>query len=188
MTIAHEYTDPGVSGTRELADRPALAALLDAVENGEIRTVLVERADRLARDLIVGEIILGQFRDAGTAVIAADSGADLTASDDDPSKRLIRQVLGAVAEYEKSALVAKMRAARERMRRETGRCEGVKPFGSLPGEAETLERIHQLRRKPRGGPRMGYRRIAKTLTAEGHPTRSGRPWQASTVQAILARA
>ena len=37
-----------------------------------MRLVLVERADRLARDLLVSEVILGQFRDLGVRVIAAD--------------------------------------------------------------------------------------------------------------------
>jgi DNA invertase Pin-like site-specific DNA recombinase len=37
-----------VSGTRELADRPGLAALLDRLESNGVRTVIVERADRLA--------------------------------------------------------------------------------------------------------------------------------------------
>jgi DNA invertase Pin-like site-specific DNA recombinase len=94
-----------------------------------IRLVLVERADRLARDLMVGEIILGEFRALGVSVVAADSGTDLTVGDDDPTRVLIRQVLGAVAQFEKSVIVAKLRAARLRKRRATGRCEARKPYG-----------------------------------------------------------
>jgi DNA invertase Pin-like site-specific DNA recombinase len=47
----------------------------------------------------VGELILNQFRDLGVKVIAADSGTELTAGDDDPTRTLIRQVLGAVAQF-----------------------------------------------------------------------------------------
>jgi len=61
-------------------------------------------------------------------------GLGLPAGDDDPTRVLIRQVLGAVAQFEKSVIVAKLRAARVRKRRETGRCEGRKPFGTRPGE------------------------------------------------------
>jgi DNA invertase Pin-like site-specific DNA recombinase len=187
LDLAGEYRDEGVSGTRDLDNRPGLAALLDAVEAGEVRMVLVERADRLSRDLMVGEIILDQFRRAGVAVWSAEGGVDLTVADDDPTKRLIRQILGAVSEYDKTVLVLKLRAARERIRRQTGRCEGVKPFGHHPSEQEVIARMRQLRRKPRGEKRLGYVRIAKILTAEGLPTRHGGPWTAATVRKILRR-
>src|SRR5437870_91990 len=60
-TVVEEYSDLGVSGTTELADRPGLAALLDRLESNGVRTVIIERADRLARDLMVQEVIVGQF-------------------------------------------------------------------------------------------------------------------------------
>jgi DNA invertase Pin-like site-specific DNA recombinase len=105
-------------------------------------------ATRLARDLMVGEVILQQLTNAGCKVIAADSGTDLTADSDDPTRRLIRQVLGAVAELDRRVTVMKLRAARERKRSRGEQCEGRKPFGSFPGESETLARIRELRRKP----------------------------------------
>ena len=51
LTLLEEFSDLGVSGTTELADRPGLAALLDRLESNGVKTVIVERADRLARDL-----------------------------------------------------------------------------------------------------------------------------------------
>ena len=98
-----------MSGAKELSDRPGLAALLDRLESNGVRTVIVERADRLARDLMVQEVIVAQFVKAGARIVTAD-GVDLT-SDADPTRRLIRQVLGAVAEFEKNLLVLKLRAA-----------------------------------------------------------------------------
>jgi DNA invertase Pin-like site-specific DNA recombinase len=187
IEIAHEYCDEGVSGTTELADRKGLAALLDAVGANGVKLVLVERADRLARDLMVGEIILKDFREAGAVVITADSGVDLTANDGDPTRILIRQVLAAVAQFDKSVTVLKLRAARDRIRRQKGRCEGRKPFGTRPGEQATLERMRALRRKPKGENRMGYHRIAHTLNAESLPSRSSKPWSAMSVSRILSR-
>lgn len=187
ITLAGEYRDAGISGTNELAHRPGLAALLDAVETSGVRTIIVERADRLARDLIVGEIILADLRKAGVSVWSAEGGVDLTVADDEPTKRLIRQILGAVAEYDKSVLVLKLRAARRRIKAKTGRCEGRKPYGERPGEADAIARMVALRVKPRNVPRRGYKRIADALQAEGYPTRSGKPWTASTVHTILSR-
>ena len=134
LEIVGEYRDEGVSGTKELEHRQGLAALLDYIESNGVKVILVERADRLARDLMVSEVILGQFRDLGVSVISADSGVDLTTGDDDPTRTLIRQVLGAVSQFEKSVIVLKLRAARERTKRKTGRCEGRKPYGYYPGE------------------------------------------------------
>ena len=74
---------------------------------------------------MVGEIILGQLRDLGVQVFDV-SGNELTAGNDDPTRKLIRQVLGAVAEFEKSVMVLKLRASPDRKRRATGRCEGRK--------------------------------------------------------------
>ena len=77
----------GVSGATELADRPGLAALLDRVESNGVSLVIVEGADRLARDLLVQEVTLGQFTKAGVTVITS-AGVDLTSGDDDPTRRL----------------------------------------------------------------------------------------------------
>ena len=187
VDVVAEYKDAGVSGTDEWADRAGLAALIDRLESNGVRLVLVERADRVARDLMVGEVILGQFRDLGVQVVAADSGTDLTVGDGDPTRTLIRQVLGAVAEFDKSTLVAKLRAARDRTRRLTGKCEGRKAFGEHPAEQRAVERICSLRRKPRGRDRMSFARIAETLNAENVPTRMGRPWRAGSVHAIVKR-
>ena len=52
---------------------------------------------------MVQEVIVGQFVKAGATILTAD-GVDLTSADGDPTRRLIRQVLGAVAEFEKRVL------------------------------------------------------------------------------------
>ena len=87
IQIKDEYKEEGVSGTKELENRTALASLLDRVESNGIKLVLVEKADRLARDLMISEVILSQFRDAGVSVVSADNGTDLTAGDsNDPTR------------------------------------------------------------------------------------------------------
>jgi DNA invertase Pin-like site-specific DNA recombinase len=187
IEVIEEYRDEGVSGTKDLDHRDGLGDLMARIRSNGIRLVLVERGDRLARDLMVGEVLLAEFRKLGVTVVAADSGTDLTAGGDDPTRVLIRQVLGAVAQFEKSIIVAKLRAARIRKRRATGRCEGRKPFGTKPGEGETLALIRRLRRKPRGGKRLSYDAIAVRLNADGVPTRTGKLWAGPTVCGILTR-
>jgi len=188
MTIVDRFRDEGVSGTNELADRPGLAALLDRVETNGVKVVLVEKSQRLARDLMVAEVILAQFRNAGVQVIECDGGNDLTVSgDDSPTGKLIRQILGAVDEFDKNVTVLKLRAARERQRRSGQKCEGRKAYGERPGEAVIVARIAKLRRKPRGGDRLSFAAIADRLNNDGIPTRQGGPWGPSTVQNIVKR-
>jgi DNA invertase Pin-like site-specific DNA recombinase len=132
--IVEEFRDEGVSGALELDHHAGLAALFDRLASTSVRVVVVERADRLARDLMVGEVILSRFNARGVRVVAADSGADLTVGDNDPTRTLIRHVLGAVAQFEKTVLVHKLRAARDRASGQAGRrVEGQKPHGALPG-------------------------------------------------------
>lgn len=182
------FRDEGVSGTKDLDNRPGLARLLDRIESNGVRVVLVENATRLARDLMVSEVILAQLRDAGCRVISCDSGVDLIdESDDDPTRRLIRQVLGAVAEFDRRVTVLKLRAARERIRRRGARCEGRKPYGSRPGEAVVIDRIRELHRKPHNGARRSLGEIARILNDENVPTRTGKPWSKQTLHGIIGR-
>lgn len=181
------YRDEGISGTSELADRPGLAALLDRIESNGVTVVLVENASRLARDLMIAEVILAQFRAQGVTVIEADGGNDLTVGGNDPTGKLIRQILGAVSEFDKNVTVLKLRAARERKRREGGKCEGRKAFGSTVQEGDTLKRMKHLARKPRNSDRRSYGQIAEILNSEGCRTRTGKPWNRGTIFAILKR-
>lgn len=192
VDVASEFTDEGVSGTKQLADRPGLSALLGRVLGNGVRLVLVEKADRLARDLIEGELILREFRKAGVRGVEAESGTDLTAGDEcNATATLIRQVLGAVAEFEKTAMVAKLRAARTRKRSETGSCEGVPAYGSDPRRPEEARIVSEVRRLRRANPKTGKHRsaaaIADELTRLGLPTRLGRPWSRHSVREILKR-
>ena len=187
IEIVQEYREEGVSGTKDSIDRPALTALFDAIIGNGVKLVLCEHADRIARDLIVQELIVQEFERLGVRVIACESGTDLAGGNDDPTKKMVRQIMGSIAEYEKSRLVSKLRVARERKKAKTGRCEGKRPFGSVPGEGETLERMKQLSRKPRLGKRRSMGEIARILNREGLQTRTGVPWSRQAVRAILNR-
>jgi DNA invertase Pin-like site-specific DNA recombinase len=187
--VVREFIDAGISGTKDMGERPALSELFAAIVGNGVRVVIVERADRLARDVMVGEILLSQFREEGVKVIEAESGIDMTADDpDNATATLVRQILSVIAQFEKTSIVAKLRKARNRKRAEAGRCEGVKPFGTLPGEQDAIERMRALRRKPIGkAKRMSFAKIAAALQSEGFQTRGGKPWQASTVRDILSK-
>src|SRR5271169_603460 len=105
--------------------RPGFAAALERIASNGVRTIIVvETANRFARDLIVQETGYRMLRQQGIELIAADSPSSFV--DDTPTAALIRQVLGAVAQFEKTSLVAKLKGARDRKKRETGKCGGRK--------------------------------------------------------------
>jgi hypothetical protein len=88
-----------------------------------VRTIIVETANRFARDLIVQETGHRMLKAQGIEIIAADSPGAFV--EDTPTATLVRQVLGAVAQFDKAMTVAKLRLARDRIRKRDGKCEGA---------------------------------------------------------------
>ncbi len=188
LELIEEHEDAGVSGTVPLEGRDGLSRALQRCAQTGANVLVVEKADRLGRDLIVSEMAVRAFGEAGVSIVTADTGQSLTDADSDPSRKLIRQVLNAVAEYERSALVAKLRAARERKRRNGGHDVGCYKFGAHPErpfEAETLEVIRQLRRRQPGRARPSLGAVAARLNENGLGSRTGRPWTATMVRDLL---
>jgi len=96
----------------------------------------------------------------------------------------VRQVLGAIAEFEKASAVAKLAAARKRKRDRDGRCEGRKPLSETRPEVVALVRKLR-RRRPKGG-QMSLREVSKQLAADGFLNERGRPYAAKSVASMLA--
>lgn len=175
ICIVQTFREEGVSGTKELENRPALLELLLAIEDGDVQVVLIEKLDRLARDLMVQENILSDLRKRGVTVISV---AEPDLCSDDPSRVMMRQIFGAIAQYEKSMIVLKLRGARQRKKAKEGRCEGSKPFGTVT----TITRIMELR-----GAGMAVDTIAETLNAEGLKSKTGGKWYGSSVRNVILR-
>jgi DNA invertase Pin-like site-specific DNA recombinase len=180
IRIAHVYQEKGVSGTKDWEDRPAWMEMMTAILNNGVRTVIVEKLDRLARDLIVQETIIGDMRKRGLELISVHE-PDLL--QDDPTRTLLRQVMGAIAQYEKAMLVLNLRGARNRIKAAGGHGEGNKPFGSNAGEAETLSRMKALAKEH---PKK-WAMIAAQLDSEGCAPRAGEKWHPYAVSRILRR-
>lgn len=179
LELAGVFREEGVSGSKELENRPALLRLLAALEDQGVEIVVVEKLDRLARDLMVQETIISDMQRNGYTLVSALE-PDLCS--EDPSRKLVRQIFGAIAEYERAMIVLKLRGARQRKKAREGRCEGQKPYGLLPGEAGVLAEMLDLRAS---GATAFF--IAAHLNHEGLRTRAGRLWHPATVAKILAR-
>ncbi len=179
LTIGKVYQESYTGGE---ADRPEFATMLrDLLTNG-CRTIVVESLDRFARDLSVQLQLTALLASRGLTLVNAGTGQDVTAAmQRDPMTRAMIQVQGVFAELDRRLTVAKLAKARQLKRRRSGSCEGRKPFGTRPGEAETLARMKDL-----NDGRTFYG-IAKALNDAGLPSRSGKPWTPTSVKRILTR-
>jgi DNA invertase Pin-like site-specific DNA recombinase len=176
VRIVAAYYDAAVSGADPLDARPGFAKLLARITDNGVGAVLVEDASRFARDLMAQEVGYQRLKVVGVRLVPVN--APDTFDGDDPTRTLIRQVLGAVAQFEKAQLVAKLAAARERKRAAGGYAGGFRP--SIGQEIATLAR-------GLASSGASLREIARQLAAQGHASPSGRPFKHGTVKRLLAR-
>jgi DNA invertase Pin-like site-specific DNA recombinase len=92
-------------------------------------------------------------------------------------------LLGAIAQFEKAALVARMKAARDRKVAQGIKCGG-RP-GHLELRPDVVALAKALRRKTKAGKRS-LRQISAELGARGHLNRDGRPFSAASMMKMLA--
>lgn len=180
-TIMRPFTEEAVSGDTEGAERPAFSEMLDFI-GVEVDTVVVETMGRLGRDVFVLELIFREARKAGMKIYAADSGQEIVNAEGDPTRKFIQQILAAAAQWEKAALVKKLRHARDRIRAETGRCGGPLPYELTAHGASVARMIFESHL---GG--HSYAQICKWLNGRNIPSTKGGPWGISSVHVICKR-
>ncbi len=155
--------------------RPGFLAMLQRIAGNGIRTIIVESPDRFARDLAVQLAGHDMLKGLGIDLIPA-SAPDFFL-EDTPTAVLVRQVLGAIAQFEKASLVAKLKAARDRKRARDGKCEGRKSHVEMNPELVAL--VKRLRRRnPKTGERKSLRAISRELEVMGYRNINGRPFAA----------
>ena len=179
--IADSYYDAAVSGADPVDTRPGLADALARISSNGVRTVIVETANRFARDLIVQETGWRYLRSLGVELVAADSPDAFL--DDTPTAVLIRQVLGAVAQFEKAALVAKLKGARQRKRASGVKVEGRKSYAESKPEVVNL--AQRLAIEPLDGRRRTLRDIAAALAEQGHVTKTGKRYAPTAIGRMI---
>ena len=109
----HIYKDDGYSGAR--LDRPSLDRLRDAVAQGELEAVLILSPDRLARQFAYQYIVTEELEHAGCQVIFTNHGFG-----DSPAERMLQEMTGVFAEYERAQITERCRRGRLFRAREGG--------------------------------------------------------------------
>lgn len=188
LEISDVYKEQ-VTGTADETKRPVFMAMVGDIVNNGAKTVIVESLDRLARELRIQEQLLIYLSAKGIDLISANTGENVTqAIKGDPIRKLMVQMQGAFAEFEKNLILDRLARGRRRKITETGRCGGSPQYGATEEEREAVKTITYMRRLGRGQvKRKSFQKIADELNARNIPTRKGNKWSAATVWQVCKR-
>lgn len=178
------FADADVSGADEFRDK--LWAAIDSLKKGGV--LLVWKRDRLARNVYLAEMINRAVAKKGGRIVAVSGDVE----GDGPEQVLVRQVVAAMAEYERKLIGIRTSAALRLYQSQGRRVSRIPPYGwdvsaEDPGrlvrnEAEQGVIAEVVGMRGRG---MGLREIARRLDPSA--SRSGR-WSPAAVMRILRRA
>jgi DNA invertase Pin-like site-specific DNA recombinase len=108
VTIAKEYVDHGVSGSKE--SRPALDRMMSDAQRRRFDILLVWKLGRFARSLKFLVVSLAELAALGVAFVSLRDNLDLST----PMGRFTAQLLGAMAEFEKELIRERVQAGLDR--------------------------------------------------------------------------
>jgi len=128
--IVGEFIDEGVSGSKE--SRPALNRLMTDARQRRFDVVLVWKIDRWGRSLKHLVTSLSDLNDYGVAFVSLRDSLDLSTA----SGRLMMQLLGCFAEFEKSLIQERVRAGLQHARSK-GRVLGRPRLGTGMSQSRT---------------------------------------------------
>ncbi len=146
FTIAGEYVDNGISGTKER--RPQLDRLLEAARKRQVDLLIVWKLDRFGRSLKQLVMALEELSSLGIGFISYQDSLDLTT----PQGRLMFHIIGSKAEFERELIRERVKAGIENARRK-GKRLGRKPIATID-----IEKAIQLHTQD---PLLSIRGIAK---------------------------
>ena len=133
LEIDQVYTERGVSGATALSERPQGAALLAALEPGDV--IVTAKLDRMFRSALDALDVLQQLKARGISLHMVDLGGDVTGNG---ISKLVFTILSAVAEAERDRIKERIRDMK-RDQKERGRfLGGTAPFGWMAAEDGSL--------------------------------------------------
>jgi len=185
MEITHRFVDQASGATLQ---RPGLQAALMAARAGEFDVLLVYRIDRLTRSIVGLMQIVEQLEACGVALRSATEPIDTQG----PVGRMLLQLLGIFAEFERGLLIDRIEAGFERKAARGEWLGGRAPFGfSLDSPSKTLLIDQAEAAVVRTvfakfvNEHLGSTTITTWLNDNGRRTRSGTVWTNQRVLRML---
>lgn len=187
-TVRAAFADEAISGAE--VHRPGLEGALEALEEGDV--LVVYRRDRLARDVLLAELLRRRVAAAG-ARIEAVSG-DVAGDDASPEVLFVRQILSAVAELERRQIAARTRDTMRALQARGRRVGRHAPYGWAidPADPSRLvlcrsewDAIRRIKELARSG--LTPAAIAQEMNREFPDRCRGRKWDKRTIPKIARR-
>ncbi len=152
--ITSEYVDLGISGSKEL--RPELNRLMTDAKRRKIDAVLCWKVDRFGRSLKHLVNTLADLDSYGVAFVSLRDNLDLSTA----SGRLMFQIIGAMAEFERSLIQERVRAG----------LRNAKLQGKTLGRPRRIISRDQIERLRQQG--LSFREIGKLVGASAGTVRT----------------
>jgi len=187
--IEGEFSDAEKSGDDPM--RPGLLAAFEALTRGSV--LIVHHLDRLARKLADQETFYKDVRDKYHAKIeVVEGGID----GEDRYRVLLRQVMGAFAEFDRKEKAARTKMAMLRHQASGRRMSAEPPYGKsrfddgekkrLIDNPEEQDIIANILLEHEAG--QGARQICRDLESRGVLCRGRQRWYHQTIKTIIHRA
>ena len=185
QTITHRFVDQASGATLE---RPGLQAALAAAKAGDFDVLLVYRIDRLTRSIVGLMTIVEELDAAGVALRSATEPIDTQG----PVGRMLLQLLGIFAEFERGLLIDRITKGFERKAARGEWLGGPGPYGYRldsatktltpnPDEAALVQAIFAKYVEER----YGATALAHWLNNTGQRSRQGGLWSNQGVLRVL---
>lgn len=107
MTVVETFRDIGVSGAAPLHECPGLQSAVDSLKAHDAGVLLVAKRDRLARDVMKVGMVTQRVESAGAIVVSADGVPE----SNEPTAVLMRQIIDAFSQFERSLIISRTTAA-----------------------------------------------------------------------------
>lgn len=168
------YADEGISG-KSVEGRPSVKRLIKDIQDGKVDVVLIQKFDRLTRNITDTEEFIKLFQKYDVDVWSISDGKVDISNSNGKFMTLLR---GLFAQHERELTSERIKVAfSEKARQGYTLCCGCTPYGydrikgdkiivENPEQAEVVRRIFKMYAD--GTP---FTTIAKKLTAEGIPTK-----------------
>ena len=189
--VVAEFTDEGISGTKDASQRPGLAALLDAADQRAIDAVIFLALDRLGRTTMIVLDLVDTLTSKGVQVVSVKEQLDTST----PAGRFVLTMFAALAQLERDTIAERTTAGRDARGRVDGEMGGSVPYGYArvrddkgkatgldvdPDQSQVVKMIFGLRQSG-----LTMRQIADALNDDGIASSKGSTWYAPAVKVVL---
>jgi site-specific DNA recombinase len=186
LKVTALFEDKGISGTNDETKRPGLAALMIAVEENAIDSVIVLALDRIGRKTTLVLNIVERITSAGVALISVKENLNTST----PMGQFVLTILAGLAQLERDTIVERTTAGRDLRGKLDGEKGGRIHYGYVRSgdtiaiddpSADVVRDIFALRHMG-----LKLRAIAANLTERGIQPPKGTAWYASSIKSILS--